>query len=281
MEIGASETRDKGVDKDLAGNPGAVYSMTGDTQPREASSDEGAFFEDRAEAKHVKHPTAKHEDSKKAEQKKNKEIVTWRMGIGILIILLITGLVYFAIKGVNWGISKVSGDRPTASYIPSLRTNADPNSAVKTGPVISNMNIYPAGGSMGQVAGVSTTMPTNASSGSSGSVGPSNCPDYLAGQYYYCEWLDGVNFRPYKTQEEYLQTKAAKSTYTSTTSTNYIPNASYTPPIYTPPTYSGYTPSGYTPPAKAGVNCPDYDAKNYDYCVWYSPLMYRGFNYGQ
>ncbi len=207
----------------------------------------------------------------KTEHEKQRHLIFWRVGIGVLILLLIVGIIYFIGKGFNWGVSKIAGQSAMLSYVPALHSNADPNSPQPTEPVISNTNIYPVnspGTSGGAVLGANQVA--------------NNCPSYVSQNYYYCEWDGADTFRPYRTKAEFDAAHAAVTN----------PQPIYSPVTYSTPPYT-FTPATSYPADStsstasqqiggiAANNCPTYAATWYAYCVWDGKYIFRGFRAGE
>lgn len=300
MEGNELEPKDKQIDKDLAGDPTEVYSMRSTAHPDDQDSDLGTHEknreyerEEKKEKEKAKHPEHKPEpkpDPKQEAAKKQRSIVINRMVVAFLILTMFGAGIYFIGKGINWGIKKIQGKTSAMNVVtPSLVSVADPNSAHPTEPVISNMNIYPGG----QAPEVQTA--NGSTGGNSGAaLANNNCPGYLANRYYYCEWLDKTNFRPYATKEEYDSAHTsgnATTTNTNYTNTNYTNTGyPYNQPYY-PPTGGYSQPTNYpyyqVPPqtnnsGAIGPNgCPEYTGNQYAYCVWYDRTIFRGYRPGE
>lgn len=254
MEMTAKETSDEAVDKDLgASSPTEIYSMT----------DKGAHHDP------IPHDPSEKQLKKEDKKKTDHSLLFWRAGLAVLAILVVSGVIYFVGKGVNLAIHKISGKSAATANVTTssiLRSVADPLSGYPTAPVISNNNIVPVGGVANSGYGSSSSAsPQVLGASTSVKPGGSNCPDYDS-NHYYCEWMDQYRYRPYDSKAEYDGAHAVKTAPVTT---------GYTPPAY--PTTPTVPTTGRS--RLAANNCPDYDAANYAYCIWYGPSIYRGFEY--
>jgi hypothetical protein len=273
------EHLEQSEDKALAGDATHdMYSMGGSTADHEAETE----------------PDKKQSHSAKEPEKKNHEILYWRLGIGLAIILIITGLIFFIGKGINWGINKVAGQKNVVTpYVSTLRSNADPNDSRPSGPVVSNMNIIPVS-SAANGTGTSAATPSNGTSSTGSVAGASimsnNCPTYTDTEYYYCEWVDRYTFRPYRTKEEYegskLKTTAPRVTTQTTPSITTYTQPTYSQPVNSyPTTTTAYSPTTSYPSTDSNTvlpnGCPSYTADEYVRCVWIDKYTFRGFRAGE
>ncbi len=291
MEMNSSVHLEDKEDSAQSGSPTEVYSMREGSHTR--SADE-------------RHTDPHKDVKKKPEAKKGNDVLYWRLGLGLAIIVILTGVVYFVGKGINWGIKKISGRSQVSNYTTTLRSdplrsNADPRLAYPTGPVVSNMNMIPVGAtpdSSGQVLGATTPVPATQVPASSGSGRLANGCPYYASSYYYCEWQDEYTYRPYNTPEEYAAAHQSQPVVAPRYSGYAVPTYTYPTTSYTAPSSSytyapapGYSYGGSSLDQAIAASkvrsprlpngCPAYTGDDYVYCTWPDEYTFRGFRAGE